>query len=318
MKYVAPSLVTLSLAALLSLSPAVRPDDEKDSPSKGEASHLGPNASLDGQIPFPPDNTWNRDISDDPVDPNSNRIIHSIGWSTSLHPDFGDYIGKPYVVVPGTQRKVRVSFSYADQSDRGPYPIPPNAPVEEGNDRHVMVVDRDNWKLYELYDAHRGGDGWHAVSGAIFNLNSNELRPARWTSADAAGLPLFPGLVRFDEVCQGKEIRHALRFTVSRTRKGFVAPARHYASSSRDSSLPPMGCRVRLRADYDTSHFPPCVQVILRAMKTYGMFVADHGSSWYISGAPDRRWDNHELLTLHRVHGRDFEVVRMSEVEEGD
>jgi hypothetical protein len=223
------------------------------------------------------------------------------------------------VVVDGTQPKVPVSFvSYPGDSDRGPYPIPPDAPVEGGNDRHLIVVDRDNWQLFELYAARKQGRGWAAACGAVFDLNSNRLRPARRTSADAAGLPIFPGLVRYDEACEQGEIRHALRFTVSRTRHAFVFPARHCAGSSRDSSLPPMGMRVRLKADYDTSAFPPCARVVLNALKTYGMFVADNGSNWYLSGAPDRRWDEDQLRTLARVKGRCFEVVKMGQVEEGN
>jgi hypothetical protein len=175
------------------------------------------------------------------------------------------------------------------------------------------VVDRDNWKLYELYDAHpvNGGASWTAGSGAVFDLSSNALRPAGWTSADAAGLPIFPGLVRFDEVSEQKEIRHALRFTCPTTRRAYVSPARHFASSRTDASLPPMGMRVRLRAGFDVGPYPANVQVILRAMKTYGMLLADNGSAWYVSGAPDPRWSDDELAALSSVRGRDFEVVKM-------
>jgi hypothetical protein len=215
---------------------------------------------------------------------------------------------------------VPVTFEYDDESDPGPYPVPPSAPIEGGpgsdGDRHILVIDRDNWKLYELYDAHpvNAGASWTAGSGAVFDLNSNALRPAGWTSADAAGLPIFPGLVRYDEVVELKAIRHALRFTCPVTRRAYVDPARHYASSRTDSNLPPMGMRVRLKAGFDITRFSPNVQVILNAMKTYGMLLADNGSAWYVSGAPDSRWNDDELAALRNVHGGDFEVVKMGTI----
>ena len=222
------------------------------------------------------------------------------------------------MVVSGTQPKVPVSFTYADESDPGPYPIPPDAPIEGGSsstgDRHVLVIDRDNWKLYELYASYPHSPGWTADSGAIFDLKSNALRPAGWTSADAAGLPIFPGLVRYDEVVGRKAIHHALRFTVQKSRHAYVSPARHYASSNTSTSLPPMGMRVRLKASFNISSYPANVQVILNALKTYGMIVADNGSNWYISGAPDSRWSDDELSTLKLVHGSDFEVVKMGTI----
>jgi len=284
---------------------------------------LVPGASLGGRRPFPPDNPWNADISAAPVDPNSDALIASIGLDTGLHPDFGTVwdgapIGIPYNVVGGDQRRVPVSFEYDDESDPGPYPIPADAliegdPDDEDGDGHILIVDRDNWKLYELYAAHKrdGGARWEAGAGAIFDLGSNALRPAGWTSADAAGLPIFPGLVRYDEVMEQGAIRHALRFTCKRTRRAFVAPARHYASRLTDANLPPMGMRVRLKAGFDVSDFPPPLQVILTALKTHGMFVADNGGNWFITGAPDPRWDDEELSEIRRVKGRDFEVVRM-------
>ncbi|HEX8246474.1 MAG TPA: hypothetical protein VF541_23420 [Longimicrobium sp.] len=287
---------------------------------------LGPNASLNGKRPFPADNAWNRDVSGDPVDPNSAALIAACGSaSTGLHPDFGTVWngapnGIPYVVVSGSQAKVPVTFYYADESDPGPYPVPADAPVEGGpngqGDRHVLVIDRDNWKLYELFDAHpvNGGASWSAGSGAVFDLSSNALRPAGWTSADAAGLPIFPGLVRYDEVVEQKAIRHALRFTCSATRRAYVAPARHWASSRTDPNLPPMGMRVRLKAGFNVSGFSPNLQVILNAMKTYGMLLADNGSAWYVSGAPDPRWSDDELAALRNVRASDFEVVRMDNV----
>jgi hypothetical protein len=274
-----------------------------------------------GRRLFPDDNPWNTDISSAPVDPNSEALIGSIGLDRGLHPDFGTVwngapIGIPYV-VSGDQPKVPVTFEYADESDPGPYPIPPDVPIEGGpdssGDRHVLIVDQDNWILYELFNAYPrdGGASWHAGSGAIFDLHSNDLRPERWTSADAAGLPILPGLVRYDEAVEHQAIAHALRFTCRRTRRAFVSPARHFASSSRDPNLPPMGMRVRLRADFPIDAFPATVQVILTALKTYGMFVADNGSDWFISGAPDARWDDAELATIRQVRGRDFEVVEM-------
>jgi len=287
---------------------------------------LGPGASLHGKRPFPPDNPWNQDISNSPVDPNSANLIKSIGLDDRLHPDFGTVWngapnGIPYVVVAGTQPLVPVSFrSYGGESDPGPYPLPRDAPIEGGpngkGDRHVLVVDRDRWKLYELFSAspvNKGGS-WLAGSGAVFDLNSNTLRPEGWTSADAAGLPIFPGLVRYDEVFEQREIKHALRFTVGRSRRGYVHPARHFASGDPDPNLPPMGMRVRLKASFDISGYSAANQVILRALKRYGMFVADNGPGWFLSGAPDPRWSNDDLGMLKNIKGVNFEVVRMGPV----
>ncbi len=271
---------------------------------------------------LPADNPWNTDISREPVEPNSQAMLSSIGLGKGLHPDFGTVwqgapMGIPYVVVSGNQPKVPVQFEYKDESDPGPYPVPPNAPIEGGpaakGDRHVLMIDRDNWKLYELYAAYPvdGGKSWKAGSGAIFDLASNKPRPAGWTSADAAGLPVFPGLVRYDEVIEKKAINHALRFTCQRTRRAYVAPASHFASNKNDAKLPPMGMRVRLRANFDITKFPPSAQVILTALKNYGMILADNGSDWFVSGAPDPRWNDDELHTLSRVKGSDFEVVKM-------
>jgi hypothetical protein len=282
---------------------------------------LGVNADLHGRRPLPDDNPWNSPVDGMPVDPNSDALIASIGLIDGLHPDFGaSYnggpFGIPYVVVSGNTPGVQVSFDYADESDPGPYPIPPGAPVEGGvsssGDRHVLVIDRDHWKLYELYAAYPTLTGnWVAGAGAIFDLGSNALRPAGWTSADAAGLPIFPGLVRYDEVVGQGVIRHALRFTVQHTRHAYVSPARHFASSDTSPNLPPMGMRVRLKASVDISGFPPSARVILQALKTYGMMVADNGGDWFISGAPDARWNDAELNTLKQVTGSDFEVVAM-------
>jgi hypothetical protein len=275
---------------------------------------------------FPSDNAWNRDISNDPVDPNSDNLIAGMGLTTSLHPDFGTVWdgapnGIPYIVVAGNQTPVAINFTaFGSQSDPGPYPVPPGAPIEGGpggtGDRHVLVIDRDNWKLYEMYRAFpiNNGASWNADSGAVFDLNSNALRPAGWTSADAAGLPIFPGLVRYDEVFEQQEIKHAIRFTASITRRAYVAPATHWASSNTSVDRPPMGMRVRLKASVDISGFSPAMQVILRALKKYGLMLADNGSNWFISGAPDPRWNDNELNTLKNIKGSQFEVVKMTNV----
>jgi hypothetical protein len=269
---------------------------------------------------FPADNAWNQRVDSLPVAAHSNTLVNSIGRTDYAHADFGSGtwnggpIGIPYVVVGKHQAKRRVSFDYADESDRVRYPIPRNPPIEGGRnstgDRHVLIVDRSRCKLYELYDVHssNGGRRWHAGSGAVWNMRSNRLRPAGWTSADAAGLPILPGLARYDEVAAG-EIDHALRFTAPRTRNTYVYPARHIASSDDDASLPPIGLRLRLKSSVDISGFPPQSRVVLTALKRYGMILADNGSPWYVSGAPDRRWDNDDLHSLQSLTGDDFEVV---------
>jgi hypothetical protein len=280
---------------------------------------LGIGANMNGYIPFPANNVWNTEIDKEPVDPNSNNFIASIGNDAPLHPDFGANwdggpFGIPYMVVSGTQAKVPMTFGYADESDPGPYPFPSNAPIEGGasstGDRHVLVIDRDHKELYETWSSYPSGKGWSCGSGAKFNLTSNALRPAGWTSADAAGLPIFPGLVRYDEVVGLGEIKHALRFTVQHTQKRYVFPARHFASSSTNPNYPPMGLRVRLKASYNVSGFPKHAQVILNCLKKYGMFVADNGSNWFLSGAPDKRWNDDEMNSLKSVKGSDFEVVK--------
>lgn len=295
-------------------------------PTPAPTPDLGPGASLHGKQLFPPDNPWNQEISALPVDANSANLIASIGLNTTLHPDFGTVYngapnGIPYVVVPGTQARVPINWTaYGDESDPGPYPVPPSAPIEGGpasnGDRHVLVIDRDNWKLYELGYSFplNNGASWNANCGAIFDLTSNVMRPEGWTSADAAGLPIFPGLVRYDEVFEQGVIAHALRFTVHDSRRAYVYPARHFASSNTSVNLPPMGMRVRLKASFDLSGFSPAMQVILRAMKKYGMMVADNGSNWYISGAPDPRWNDNELNSLKTIKGSNFEVVQMGTI----
>ena len=269
---------------------------------------------------FTANNDWNRDISDLPVHKMSSTWARAIGLSAHLHPDFGPMwrgspVGIPYVVVDSDQPKVKVRFEYDDESDPGPYPIPKGAPIEGGqdapydSDRHIIMIDPKKKLLYELFQAIPDPVfGWRAGSGAIFDLSSDKLRPDGWTSSDAAGLPVFPGLVRYDEVVAG-EIRHAIRFTVERTQRAYIHPARHFASRHTNPTLPPMGLRVRLRADYDISNFPRSAQVVLTALKKYGMLLADNGSNWFISGVPDPRWNNDELATLKRVKGRDFECV---------
>lgn len=284
---------------------------------------FGPNARLRGVQLFPPDNAWNAPIDHLPVDERSADYIAGIGADAPLHPDFGKSSdgqspGIPYVVVSGVQERRPVRFQYRDESDVELYPIPADAPIEGGprseGDRHLLVLDRSNLRLYELFGARKTGDVWQAGSGAIFDLRSNQLRPAGWTSADAAGLPILPGLVRYDEAVEQAEIRHALRFTARMTRRAYVFPARHWASQRTDENLPPMGLRVRLKASYEVSGFPPPVQVILRALKKYGMLLADNGGNWFITGAPDSRWNDEELAALKRVQGKDLEVVQTENI----
>ena len=279
----------------------------------------GPPAQSGCRI-LPPDNIWNRPVDDLPVHSMSATWVATIGASATVHPDFGaglwdgGPIGIPFNLVPGTQPRVAVTFDYEDDSDPGPYPVPPNPQIEGGpassGDRHILMIDYDHCVLYELYSAYpQPGGAWHAGSGAIFDLSSNTLRPDTWTSADAAGLPVFPGLIRYDEVAAG-EIAHALRFTAPQTRRAYVWPATHYASSLTGTQYPPMGQRFRLKASFDETGFSALNRVILRALKTYGMFLADNGSAWYLSGAPDERWNNTELRQLKQLKGSDFEAVQ--------
>jgi len=279
---------------------------------------------------FPKEDEWNRDISNEPVDPRSAELIAVVGINKPLHPDFGTRYGIPFQFVNAKTPRVTSQFQYADESDKGPYPIPAN-PLIEGvlsggknvqGDRHILCIDPEKKILYELFDCwNKNGDGktWHCGSGAIFDLSktSHNQRPKGWTSADAAGLPIFPGLVRYDEVAIKKEISHALRFTVVKTRRAYVSPATHWASNTKDPSLPPMGLRVRLKADFDIKPFPEDVQVILKALKKYGMILADNGSDWYITGAPDPRWNDETIHSLKKVKGKDLEVVKMGELTTG-
>lgn len=263
---------------------------------------------------FPADNAWNRDVSRAPVDPRSDAYIRSIGAGLRLHPDFGSgkygFYGFPVTIAPASLAGHTVTFTdYPDESDKGPYPIPASAKIEGGSDRHVIVVQRGGCKLYELYGARRSGSRWLASNGAIFDLASNRRRPAGWTSADAAGLPILPGLARADEANAGA-IRHALRFTVPRTQRAYVAPARHMASSDSDPNLPPMGLRLRLRASYSLKAYHGQSRVILLALRRYGMLVADNGSPWYISGTADKRWNDADIEQLKKVPATAFEVVK--------
>jgi len=287
---------------------------------------LGQGASLNGFLPFPADNAWNQDISAAPVDPNSAALINFIGPSIGLHPDFGSGlyngsdIGIPYVVVGSSQAPVNIDFTaYGDESDPGPMPVPANAPIEGdpnpgSGDRHVLVLDNANCWLYELYSSYPNADGsWNAGSAAVWDLLADEQRPWTWTSADAAGLSIFAGLARYDEVASG-QIRHALRFTLAESQAAFVPPASHWASNTSNASAAPMGMRLRLKASYDISGFSANNQVILTALKKYGMIMADNGSSMYIGGAPDSRWDNSDLHNLGQVTASAFDVVQMNPI----
>jgi hypothetical protein len=266
---------------------------------------------------FPKSNPWNKRVDRLPVAKNSAAIIASIGTGEGLHADFGSglwegsRIGIPFDVVTRKTPRSRVAFEYADESDRVRYPIPKGVHIEGGSDHHALLLDRDACRLFELGGLEKRAGRWHAWAGATWSLRSNRVRPAGWTSADAAGLPIFPGLARYDEARRGV-INHALRFTVSRTRRAYVYPARHYASDLTSPDLPPMGLRVRLKASFDVRPFPRQARIVLTALKRYGMIVADNGSDWYISGAPNRGWSNDQLHTLGRVTGSSFEVVEAS------
>jgi len=306
-----PLLITLFVFCVTSLS------------TQGQSCSvmsLGRAANLHGFVAFPADNAWNQDISSAPVDPNSSSIISFIGDSTPLHPDFGaglyagQTIGIPYIVVSGSPLVSVKYTAYGNESDPGPMPVPKNAPIEgypkPGNgDRHVLVLDRDNCWLYELYQSYLQTDGsWKASSGSVWDLLNDEQRPYTWTSADAAGLPVFAGLARYDEVASG-QIKHALRFTLQSSEAAFTPPASHWAGNSTNAYAAPMGMRMRLKSSYDITSFPPQSQVILAALKKYGMIMADNGSSMYLSGDPDNRWNNDDLDALKQVPASAFEVM---------
>jgi hypothetical protein len=287
--------------------------------ASGAAAPTGKIAGAPACPVFPASNAWNQRVDALPVAADSARIVASIGLDDHVHADFGSGlydggpIGIPITVVRASQKPSRVAFEYAEESDQGPYPIPASVAIEGGRgsdgDRHALIVDRDRCRLYELFALYpTPGGGWRAGSGAVFDLRSNKLRPAGWTSADAAGLPILPGLARYEDVARGR-IDHALRFTVQRTRRAYVFPARHFASDLTDPSLPPMGLRLRLKRSYPIRGFPRQARIVLKALKDYGMIVADNGSDWFVSGAPHPKWSNDQLHTLHRVPGSAFEVV---------
>ncbi|MGD0454856.1 MAG: hypothetical protein ABSB69_14780 [Solirubrobacteraceae bacterium] len=307
-------------AAALALSAALT------SSSGAVAAHVRrAGAALEYGCPIlPAEDPLNQEIADAPVNPNSANYVASIGLSAHLHPDFGTNpsYGIPYTVVGPSQSKVPIKFTkYRAESDPGPYPVPANAPVEGGGknghgDKHVLVVQEGSCMLYELYDAHHKGAGWSAANGAVFNLRSDALRPEGWTSADAAGLPIFPLLVRYPEVAAG-QIDHALRVTVPETQNGYIHPATHFASSSSNSDLPPMGLRLRLKASYSLAGFHGESLIVLEALKRYGLIVADNGSPWFITGAPNPHWNDEDLEQIKQVPGSEFEAVESGPILHG-
>ncbi len=326
----------LSALAAVSLLAACKDGSVGDGPEGGGTAGGGPPSvggfaqggapSVEGCSIFPADNPWNQDVSGFEVHPSSDAFIDSIGRDTGMHADFGTVyegapIGIPFTVATATTPKVPVVFvASPEESDPGPYPIPPDAPIEGGGvedgDRHVIVVDTDSCMLYELFHSFPldGGASWEADSGAVFDLASNQTRPAGWTSADAAGLPIFPGLVKYSEVVEGGSLDHAVRITVSQSQAGYIAPATHFASSDNDPNLPPMGLRLRMKASYDCSAYSTEVQTLCAGFKRYGLIVADNGSDWYVSGAPDSRWNDEALADIANIVGDAFEVVFTGDV----
>lgn len=326
-----PALIALLvLGCGMTTPPAANPAERQDSTSEpvqaistlpATVANAGPS---DGPLPggcpvFPADNFWNVPIDNLPIHTRSSDWIESIGRDTGFYMDFGSGewdggpIGIPFNIVSASQNQIyTLDFYYPDESDPGPYPIPVNPAIEWGSDHHILIVETDDCKLYEIYDTSLNDGDWSGGSGAIWDLNSNDLRPADWTSADAAGLPILPGLARYDEILNG-DIKHALRFTAEST-NSYIWPARHLTSGESGviTSIPPMGARFRLKKSYDVSGFPPEMQFLLQAMKTYGIVLADNGSDWYISGAPDPRWDNDMLHLLDVLTGDDFEAVDAS------
>ena len=312
-------LIACTVIGTPAITPSIAPSAISNIPPVDSTSVVPP--SMDGPAiancpRFPANNFWNARVDSLPIHPQSDSWIQSIGSSKSFHMDFGSGewdggpIGIPYNIVTGSAvPKFEPEFYYPDESDTGPYPIPENPNIEYGSDHHILVLDTETCMLYETYDMSFDNGQWYGGSGAIWDLNSNVLRPDTWTSADAAGLPILPGLVRYDEIMAG-EIKHALRFTIEDT-AGYIWPARHQTSDPQNG-IPPMGARFRLKADYDISGFPREMQIILQAMKTYGIVLADNGSNWYVSGAPDERWDNDMLHLLDILTGNDFEAVDTS------
>jgi|1185.fasta_scaffold20035_2 hypothetical protein len=283
-----------------------------------ESPSAAPLPNAPGCTILPATNVWNRRVDRLPVAPISATVRRTIGLRIGLHPDFGSFSGYgiPITVVPGSQARVPIRFDYASESDPGPYPMPAHPAIEAGSDRHVILIDRDACRLYETWNTRMTSNGWRGGSGAVWDLRSNALRPNGWTSADAAGLPILPGLVRYSEVSAGV-IDHALRFTAPRTRSAHIYPARHHAGVGTSASLPPMGLRVRLRASFDLSRLSPQARVIGLALKRYGMILADNGSAWYVSGASSPGFDDDDLRTLGRITGADLEVVDTSHLRNG-
>ena len=321
-----PALLLLTAAACIDCAGSRVPADNH-SPLPPTPSAPAPPAVFNSAVPrvagcpvFPADNPWNQDVSGEPVDPLSEQYLAAMNANDkNLHPDFGSprEYGIPWMLVSRGEPRRKMQFKYDEESDPGPYPFPPHAPVEGGpdadGDRHVIVIDRDACKLYEAFNCWFEDVAWSCESGAIFDLRSSKLRPRGWTSADAAGLPIFPGLVRKDEVDAG-EIRHALRFTVRRTQRAYIHPATHYASPERDPNLPPMGLRVRLKRDFDLGAFRGASRVVLTALQKYGMLLADNGSDWFISGESNPSWNDEDLAALKQVPATAFEVVKLGQI----
>lgn len=311
--------LTMRTVLMVFAAAATAMAQQASAPARVGRRPAAPGPAVGGCPAFPADNVWNTPVDKLAPHPQSDLLVNTIGADKPLHPDFGSGlyngvpIGIPFNLIPGNQRHVPIKFDYRDESDLSNYPIPDNVAIEGGpdstGDSHILLFDKDKCVLWEVFAAKRLADGtWQAGSGAVFDLTCNCMRPDGWTSADAAGLPIFPGLVRYDEVAAG-EIRHALRFTAPQTLNGAVWPARHVASKLTGNQYPPMGQRFRLKASVDISSYPPDAQVVLRALKKYGMILADNGSSWFVSGAPDERWNNGALGELKRIKGSDFEAV---------
>lgn len=317
------SILACAVPVNLPFTPEPASPQETSSTPAIESAIASPPAAMTSEGPalsncplFPSNNILNARVDTLPIHPQSDAWIDSIGRDGAFHMDFGSGtwdggpIGIPYNIISGsTASTYAPEFYYADESDSGPYPIPEYPNIEWGSDHHILTIDSDTCRLYEIYDASLDKATWYAGSGAIWDLNSNALRPADWTSADAAGLPILPGLVRYDEIVSGA-IDHALRFTAEET-AGYFWPARHQTSDP-TNGIPPMGARFRLKANYDISGFPAEIQIIAQAMKTYGIILADNGSNWYVSGAPDQHWNNDELHLLDAITGNDFEAVDTS------
>jgi hypothetical protein len=318
-----PRLLRLApIVAILMIAAACTPTGG-GVPPRGPQPTGDQNGPLNGCPVFPADNAWNTAISTAPLRSNSSAIVTQVladqPGAGFLHADFGGggAYGIPYVTVPASMGRVPVNFTeFPAESDPGPYAAPLGAPIEGGSDAHVIAIDRDNCQLFEMYHSSPANGSWNAGSGATWNLRSDALRPAGWTSADAAGLPIFPGLARFDEVSNGA-IHHALRFTVNQTQRGYVAPARHFASSSSNPNRPAMGMRFRLRANFDLTPYHGEALIVLQALKTYGMIVADNGTNWYVTGAADSRWNDNDLNQLKNVPGTAFDVVDTGPVTTG-